>query len=186
MINAGAGLTGPRLAVASFVAGYAVLLVPLTLLLLWFTDRADAARIRLLFAVAAAALALGMNQVIGLVYFHPRPFMEGIGHAYLSHAADSSFPSDHVTVFCAVGLALAFDRATRRTGALLLLAAPPVAWARIYLGVHFPFDMLGGLGTAAVSAAAVRLSARPLEDLACRPLLRLYGSVVRILRSGRE
>ena len=184
MINAGESLTGPRLTIATLVADYAVLLVPLTLVLLWFHDRTEAARIRLLLAFCAAILALGLNQMIGLVYFHPRPFMEGIGHAYLPHAADSSFPSDHMTVFCAVGLALAIDRATRRTGTLLLLTALPVAWSRIYLGVHFPFDMTGGLGTAAISVAAVRLASRPLENLACRPLLRLYGTMGHTRRHG--
>ena len=134
MINAGGGITGPRLAISTLVADFAVLLVPLTLVLLWFRDR--------------------------------------------------SFPSDHMTVFCAAGLALAIDRATRRAGTLLLLTALPVAWSRIYLGVHFPFDMIGGIGTAAISVAAVRIASRPLENLACRPLLRLYGTMGHPRRYG--
>lgn len=55
--------------------------------------------------------------------------------------------------------------------ALSLLAGVAVAWARIFLGVHFPFDMLGALLVAALSAALVtplwRLGAG-LTDLAER------------------
>jgi membrane-associated phospholipid phosphatase len=48
---------------------------------------------------------LAINQAIGLVWQHPRPFMAGIGHAWISHATDSSFPSDHTTVSFGVALA---------------------------------------------------------------------------------
>jgi undecaprenyl-diphosphatase len=176
-LNAGGGLSGLRLFIPLFLADYLIWLVPLVLLLLWFFDRTDGGRTRLLLAFAAAMLALGINQLIGLVYFHPRPFMAGIGYTFLRHAADSSFPSDHATVFSAVGLFLVLDRPTRRAGLLLLVASLPVAWARVYLGVHFPFDMIGAFGTAALSVAAVRFGARPMEERVCRPLLRLYGRV---------
>lgn len=97
---------------------------------------------RLLKSLLTTMLALGINQLIGLFYRRPRPFMVGIGHTYLVHAADSSFPSDHVTVICTTGLTLFLNRPTRRVGGALLLVALPVAWARVFLGVHFPFDMV--------------------------------------------
>jgi undecaprenyl-diphosphatase len=46
------------------------------------------------------ALFLLINQVIILLWQHPRPFVIGLGHTYLAHAADSSFPSDHLTLLC--------------------------------------------------------------------------------------
>jgi membrane-associated phospholipid phosphatase len=58
-----------------------------------------------------AMLGVGMNQVIGLAWQHPRPFMIGIGHTWIPHAADSSFPSDHMTVLAGVGLPLLLEGA---------------------------------------------------------------------------
>ncbi|MDA8414263.1 MAG: undecaprenyl-diphosphatase [Desulfobacteraceae bacterium] len=173
-INAGSGLGDIPLFLATLLAEYLIWLVPLLLIFIWFRDRTDSGRSRLFLAFFSAMLALGINQLVGLFYQHPRPFMAGLGHTYLSHGADSSFPSDHVTVFCAVGLALCLDRTTRCFGAILGLAALPVAWARIYLGVHFPLDMVGAFGTAFLSVVVTRLSASPLEKLLCRPILYLY------------
>ena len=174
-MNAGSGLTGFGLALPVLLAEYLIWIVPGLLVFLWFRNRSEPARERLLSAFFSAMLALGINQLIGLFYQHPRPFMVGLGHTYLLHATDSSFPSDHATVFCSVGLALFLDRTTRRAGAALMLMALPVAWARVYLGVHFPFDMIGAAGTAAISVVLMSIVAHPLNMLAIRPLLRLYA-----------
>ncbi|WP_052263427.1 undecaprenyl-diphosphatase [Geobacter pickeringii] len=177
-LNAGAGLAGLPLALATFLAEYLIGIVPLLLVLLWFRNRSETERTRLLHAFFSALLAVGINQVIGLFYQHPRPFTAGLGHTYLHHAADSSFPSDHVTVIGAVGLALLLNRTTRRAGGLLALVALPVAWARVYLGVHFPFDMIGALGTATVAVVLIRLAAHPVDAVGSRPLLKFYTSIV--------
>ena len=149
LLNAAAGLHGDALWVATAIAEYLIWLVPLGLTVLWLfgkcVDRHAAVK-----ALAAGLIALGVNQLIALLWFHPRPFMAGIGHTYLPHVADSSFPSDHVTLLLAAGLALWTSGAirARRVAGVLLAASLPVAWARIYLGVHFPFDMLGALSVA--------------------------------------
>ncbi len=122
-------------------ADYFIYAIPLILLALWlWGDQAD--RSNALKAVAVAFIALGINQLLAIVLPHPRPFMMGIGHTFIAHASDSSFPSDHATVFSAIGFTLL--RGRRATlGWAVLLAGSCVAWARIFLGVHFPLDMLG-------------------------------------------
>jgi len=184
VLNAGAGLAGLGLALPVFLAEYLIGIVPALLIILWFRDPSEPARVRLLGTFLSAMLALGVNQLIGLFYQHPRPFMVGLGHSYLQHVTDSSFPSDHVTVLFAVGLALFLDRTTRWSGAVIMLAALPVAWARIYLGVHFPLDMAGALGTATLSVMLVRLSAQSVNTLAIRPILRCCTWVVRARSSA--
>lgn len=101
-----------------------------------------------------AILAVGLNQVIGLVYWHPRPFMIGLGHMWMYHAADSSFPSDHLAVFAGVGLTMMFDGEIR-IGIVTLLTGLGVAWARVFLGVHFPLDMVGAVVVAGLAYALV-------------------------------
>ena len=89
----------------------------------------------------------------------PRPFMVGLGHPFLAHVADASFPSDHLTLWWSVAFSLLLHKRTRWAGGLLAVAGLPVAWARIYLGVHFPLDMLGAI-VVAVASAGVCQSAR--------------------------
>jgi PAP2 superfamily. len=96
-------------------------------------------------ALIAAAMALIGNALIGLVWDRARPFMAGAGQAWVSHAATGSFPSDHLTVQWVVAGMLLLDRRTRAWGFGIALFGLPMAWARIYLGVHYPGDMLGAL-----------------------------------------
>ena len=57
-------------------------------------------------ACLVALIALGLNQINIVLWPHPRPFMAGVGHSFMAHAPDASFPSDHATVFAAIGLTL--------------------------------------------------------------------------------
>ncbi len=47
-------------------------------------------------SIQAAVIGLGINWIIGFIYFEPRPFISEIGRAIISHAADASFSSDHI------------------------------------------------------------------------------------------
>lgn len=141
LINANSASPLWMLGMASLVADYLLYLIPVVLVALWLWSGNREAAMQALFA---ASIGLGINQLIGLVYNHPRPFMIGIGHTFVVHAADSSFPSDHGTLFFAVALALLLGRVWL-VGLAVLLVGLAVAWSRIYLGLHFPFDMAGAL-----------------------------------------
>ncbi|TDR76468.1 phosphatase PAP2 family protein [Paludibacterium purpuratum] len=143
------------LSIATLCADKMIWIVPVLLVVGWLRG-SDHTRRVFLVATTATLLALSVNQLIGLVWPHPRPFMIGLGHSFLPHAADSSFPSDHMTVMCSMAFSLLYYRGFRLVGGVLAVLAIPVAWARIYLGVHFPLDMAGAL---AVSACAAWLAA---------------------------
>lgn len=125
----------------------------------------------LLAAAAAGLLGLALNQLIGLAWYHPRPFELGLGRQWLAHARDSSFPSDHVTLIWSVALMLLAPRATRIVGAALALLGVAVAWARVYLGVHFPLDMAGALLVALASAAIVQPASGTIAPALVRALM---------------
>jgi undecaprenyl-diphosphatase len=95
-------------------------------------------------------VALGINQLFGIVWPHPRPFVMGLGHTFIPHATDSSFPSDHATVFGAIGLTMVLANSRSIAGWAILLLGACVAWARVFLGVHFPLDMVGAFAVAGV------------------------------------
>lgn len=140
---------------AVFLADYLIYLIPILLIWMWLSGGL-ARRSSAIEACVVVLLGLGINQVISMVWPHPRPFMIGLGHTWLAHAADSSFPSDHLTIFTSVGVCLLLNR-VRRPAVATLLAGLAVGWARVFLGVHFPFDMLGAVGVAIVACAVVQV-----------------------------
>jgi undecaprenyl-diphosphatase len=142
-------------------------LVPAGLALGWLRGSTDM-RESLVRAASAGALGLLINQLIGLAWYHPRPFAMGVGHTWLAHVADTSFPSDHLTLIFGIAFSLLCHSDTRRLGRALALAGLPVAWARIYLGVHFPFDMVGAAAVALASATAVQVAGREVAQFLVR------------------
>ena len=139
------------LAVATIFAEYAIWALPAILGLGWLRGSEHTRKI-LLEATASGLAGLLINHIIGLVSQHPRPFMIGLGHTLIPHAADSSFPSDHLTLLWAVAFSFLMHRSPRMAGLALALLGLPVAWARIYLGVHFPLDMVGAALVAGLGA----------------------------------
>ncbi|HYS68374.1 MAG TPA: phosphatase PAP2 family protein [Paraburkholderia sp.] len=153
MINATPSAPAWQIDVARSIADYVIYLVPLTLVAMWlFGDgRQREAGIR---ACCVTLLALGLNQIIGLVWPHPRPFMIGIGHTFLEHAPDPSFPSDHGTIFASVALTLLLS-GVKRYAFLIMLSGLAVAWARVFIGIHFPLDMAGAVVVACVACLLI-------------------------------
>lgn len=181
-INAAPGLGGWQLFAALAMAEWLIWLIPAGLVLLWFVG-AERNRQAAVTAVLSATLALLLNGMLALVWFHTRPFVDGVGHTFLSHAADSSFPSDHATLMLSVGLALtaAHSVASRRIGCVLLALSPLVAWARVFLGVHYPLDMAGALGVAACTTLVMNT---PMAQAGCRRVTMVCESVYRQMLSA--
>lgn len=150
-VNGGDGTSGWLVNLAIAIGDSLIYLVPFILLWMWLWG--DLARRNLAIkSFAVAMLGVGVNQLIALVWQHPRPFMIGLGHAWIAHAADSSFPSDHVTVLASFGLSMLFGGAVG-WASLILVFALLVAWARVFLGVHFPLDMIGAVVVSSLSLA---------------------------------
>jgi undecaprenyl-diphosphatase len=176
ILNAGAGLSGWCLHLAQFAAADLIYIVPLILIAawLWGTPRC---RTSLVLAVAAAIGALMINGLIGFAWYHPRPFVLGIGHTYLAHAADSSFPSDHAALMWAVGAMLFARTGTRMIGIGIIILTLVTAWTRIYVGVHFPLDMAGAIVVGSLCAFGVALLRTAVECWILPPVETAYRYV---------
>jgi undecaprenyl-diphosphatase len=175
-LNAPADAGALVLAVARFLADDLIWLVPAGLLFGWMFG-SDGVRRAMLQATAAGVVALVCAQVIGLVWSHPRPFMIGLGHTYLAHVPDASFPSDHLTLWWAVSFSLLACRWVRAAALAMSLFGLAIAWSRIYLGVHFPLDMIGAVGVALLSALAVTFH----RDRYIAPLFTAASALHRVL-----
>lgn len=182
-INASAEASLPMRELAIFFAQWMVFCVPLLLAVLWIFGEQRQRRVVLL-AGLSIALALACNLVIRELWFHPRPFMLGLGQNFLAHAPGASFPSDHASGLFAMAFALILA-SLRKTGLVMLGLALLVSWARVYLGVHFPLDILGGCLVGLLSAWLVRqgLAWRQLD---LRLLALLEGVYLRLLAVGRR
>jgi membrane-associated phospholipid phosphatase len=120
---------------------------------------------RWLHATATVAGVYGLNTAIKLVVRRKRPRLRGLP-PLAKTATQLSFPSAHAST--AFAGALAYSRLGLSPFGLYALAASFSA-SRLYLGVHYPSDILGGalLGTA---VAAVRTPVfSPLADVAAVP-----------------
>ena len=90
-------------------------------------------------------VALFISYLCGALWPHPRPFTIGLGHAFFAHKATSSFPSNHTIIIATLAFTLLFDRRWAGWGWATLALAAVVGLSRVYLGVHFPLDIAGGL-----------------------------------------
>ncbi|MFZ0215177.1 MAG: phosphatase PAP2 family protein, partial [Candidatus Dormiibacterota bacterium] len=72
-------------------------------------------------------------------------------HVLVSQVKDASFPSDHAAAGFAIA-GIVFLR-HRRLGLPLLLFGLVMDYARVFVGVHYPGDVLAGTAIGLVSAA---------------------------------
>ncbi|UGQ48848.1 phosphatase PAP2 family protein [Massilia endophytica] len=184
LINAPADPSQSMLWLAKLFGIYAIYAVPALIAVGWLRG-SDERRKAMLMATAAAVVGLCISNAIGQLWPHPRPFVISLGHTLMHHDADASFPSDHLTLLWSVAFALTIRNPGSMANIALVLLGFPVAWARIYLGVHYPLDMVGAALVASASAA-LTASCAPwflptVFQLATRVHRHLFA---RLIRSG--
>lgn len=133
-------LDGTMLAITNSVPYVAVAL----LLFLWFSGNNKnnlEKRYTAIYAAFSTIIALLINSIIHLVYYHPRPFMAHHVHLLVNHAADSSFVSDHAVLVFAIAWTILLRN--ERIKYPVFIWAILVAVSRIYIGVHYPVDVMG-------------------------------------------
>jgi len=162
-------------------AGYGIVLFAVLLLAAYIDGRRHADLTALaasVWAALAAMAALGVGQIIGGAVDRARPYetMANV-HLLVDKTTDFSFPSDHATVAGAVAVGLLF--ANRRLGIVASVLAVLMAFTRVYVGAHYPGDVLAGLALGGVVATAgwfvvvpiLRRLARWLTGTPLRPLV---------------
>ncbi|MFE0188665.1 phosphatase PAP2 family protein [Streptomyces sp. NPDC058989] len=153
-----------------FIGEYGIIaaLAVLCLVAWWSARRrpgAPSAVAGLVWAPLAAGIALLANIPIREFVERPRPFKDHAGlEVLIPGKSDFSFVSDHATLTMAVGVGLFV--AHRRYGLIGIALALAEGFCRVYMGVHYPTDVVGGfaLGT------AVALLLAPLAQALLVPL----------------
>ncbi|GAA5103842.1 undecaprenyl-diphosphatase [Bartonella jaculi] len=125
-----------------FCAKFLIYIIPLHLLVLWFCGKNMERRVVLSICVSICT-ALFVGYLISLIYFHPRPFVAGLTTPLIKHRATASFPSNHALTIASYMTSLYLYRykiASKFAVVFLCL----ICWARVFVGVHYPFDVLAG------------------------------------------
>lgn len=144
-------------------------------------------RATVLWIVIACLMAYGGNLLIEQFVFEPRPFVSHKVHLLIKHAADSSFPSDHTAwsfavigmlVFAFVPIFISAWRKRNEGGknfnlsllskllVFMLVALAMgciIGFARVFVGVHYPGDIVGGAFDGLVGASIVTVLRRWLS-----------------------
>jgi len=154
LINQYAGINPIFDSITVFAAEYMPVVVILFMLYLWIR-KGDNKHDILLYSVYAGITGLIINYLIGLVYFHPRPSMLHLGTQLFQYPTDSSFPSDHTTLMVSIALMLIYFRETRIYGIIILILGLIGGFARVFSGIHFPFDIFGSVIVAIISSVLI-------------------------------
>ena len=88
-----------------------------------------------------------ITEAIRFFYKSPRPFT-ALGFEPLIFDGNQSFPSGHTALIFAFALSIFFMN--KKLGIWLGVSGLLVGLARILAGVHWPFDILGGIAVALV------------------------------------
>jgi undecaprenyl-diphosphatase len=159
-----------------FVGEYGLLLA-MVLLIVWCwwgvrrrpggAEDAASSVAALVWAPLAAAIAVLVNVPIRGFVERPRPFRDHQGlEVLVSGKTDYSFVSDHATLTMAMAVGLFV--ANRKFGLAGIGIALLEGFCRVFMGVHYPTDVVGGfaLGT------AVALLLSPVASMLLTPVLK--------------
>jgi membrane-associated phospholipid phosphatase len=111
---------------------------------------------------ATALTSLLVNQGIKRVVRRPRPPLAGVPVARrIPMPATTSFPSGHAASAAAFATAAAAELTVLRLPLGAFAAA--VGISRVYVGVHYPLDVLAGVAVGATVARVAALGVRELR-----------------------
>ncbi|GGM24974.1 phosphatase PAP2 family protein [Streptomyces fumigatiscleroticus] len=135
-------------------SAYGLAVFALFMVLAWWRARRAGAAVAVtaLAVPAVVVLAYGVNDVLKAVVHEDRPCQSlrvRILEACPVHG-DWSFPSNHAAIAAAVAVALLF--VSRWLGGIACLAAAAMAASRVWVGVHYPHDVVTGVVVGALVA----------------------------------
>lgn len=186
-INAKSHLGISTYIITKFLAKVLIYFIPVFLIINWIWGNRKQ-RETVFFACLSTVIVLLINYIIGLLWYHPRPFVEGIGNTYLLHNPDSSFPSDHMTIMWTIGLCFLMNSKSYLWGIVILVMSLLTGWSRIFLGIHYPFDILGSIVISTLCTLTLQWLCRCIIDNSLFPIIeKMYqGSFGKLINVSRK
>lgn len=157
-INGLAGKVRPFDLMMDLIARYGHWAFVIYGLILWFSPGKDREMRRrcCILSFLGVCIASLVSFGIGKLWFRKRPFTRDYRiWNFTGHKANASFPSNHTMNGAVVLQLLSMGM---KGSKLMALMGAILAFSRLFAGVHYPSDLLGG---AAVAALVHRLLNRP-------------------------
>jgi len=139
-----------------FFAGYFPYLVILFFIGLLFVEK-DWKKRFYIFSLASLSVILARGlfiETIRFIYYSPRPALVLSVEPLIATPTVSSFPSGHTATFFAIGMAVYYIH--KRLGLWFLTGALVIGIARVFVGVHWPLDILAGALLGTLSAVLIK------------------------------
>lgn len=144
------------------------------LIIMWFYRKGNY-KYTVVFATMTGILGLTVNLIISRIYFEPRPFVTYPDVQVLfHHAADASFPSDHTTG--AFALSLFVYLCHRKIGSAMIILALFTGISRIYVGHHYPYDVLSSI-IVAITVSLFVFKVRKYLSFIPKTLIFMFNSI---------
>ncbi len=121
-------------------SGYVLLAI---LAVIYWRGRHVYERRMVLIALCSASASRVVAEMIRYFYHHPRPFAILPIHPLVQGEQSYSFPSGHASFF--FGLSTVVSLYHPRLGLLFMITSLLMGIARVFVGVHWPADILAGL-----------------------------------------
>lgn len=107
-------------------------------------------------------IAILLIRGIHLFFFESRPFVTFHFTPFVKEAVDASFPSRHATISSVIAFSYTYFKS--KWSLPFLFAAAWIGLSRIYVGVHYPLDIIGGFLTG-ITALLISIKIKNLLKL---------------------
>jgi undecaprenyl-diphosphatase len=154
----------------------------IALIAIWFAGRDREALERNQRGVLCALASMGIANLLVFILnpilpdrVRPCDAFPAQVHLIYYHPTDPSFPSNAAASAFAVAMGMWVYN--RKLGYMLLIPAIIISFGRVYIGVNYPLDILGGVAVAVVSTGIIALAfsiGRPIIDLVLKLARKMY------------
>lgn len=146
--------------IAIFFAQYFVYYLVAGAVVVFLLIKNKKEKIRYLLLVGSSVILsrIVITELIRFIWHRSRPFVDHQVNQLLEHSASGSFPSGHIVFLFALATAVYFFN--KKLGIAFLIISFLVGMARVFVGIHYPLDILGGIVIGILSVFIINILIR--------------------------
>jgi len=126
-----------------FFAKYFEYALILSLLLLLIIEFKKYLKPVILAFISAVISRFVVVNIIRWIWFRPRPFIDNSVNFLIDYPNKASFPSGHAAFYFALSTVIYLYN--KKIGIIFFIASFLICLARVFVGIHWPLDILAGI-----------------------------------------